>query len=195
VSATESLKDANKRLAFHNGALQREIAVLTAERNEWVKKWHETAEEKATLKAEVERLQGEREKVIRQAQQNDKLLFENAKLAGKLMQYEEPERFEVYKKDVDRLVRETDVLLNGEYGAAEQASLCDLVAQIMSLKEANLIKPYPKTLLGVVNQFKDVDGEWRDCTSYALSLYAGSAIATRKLFIYTEEQETLEPKE
>lgn len=32
--------------------------------------------------------------------------------------------------DHDRLVRELDVLLNGEAGAAKQASLCDLVSQV-----------------------------------------------------------------
>lgn len=34
------------------------------------------------------------------------------------------------KDDVDRLVRELDVLLNGEEGAAKQASLCDIVGQV-----------------------------------------------------------------
>lgn len=34
------------------------------------------------------------------------------------------------KQDADRLVRQLDVLLNGEAGAAKQASLCDLVAQV-----------------------------------------------------------------
>ena len=32
--------------------------------------------------------------------------------------------------DIKRLVRELDVLLNGEGGAAQQASLCDIVAQV-----------------------------------------------------------------
>jgi len=35
--------------------------------------------------------------------------------------------------DKQRLVREIDVILNGEEGAAEQASLCDLVGQIQTL--------------------------------------------------------------
>lgn len=34
------------------------------------------------------------------------------------------------QQDHDRLVRELDVLLNGEAGAAKQASLCDIVAQV-----------------------------------------------------------------
>lgn len=32
--------------------------------------------------------------------------------------------------DHDRLVRELDIALNGEHGAAKQASLCDIVAQV-----------------------------------------------------------------
>lgn len=35
--------------------------------------------------------------------------------------------------DIDRLVRELDVLLNGEEGAAPQAKLCDIVAQVRAL--------------------------------------------------------------
>ncbi|WP_236209899.1 hypothetical protein, partial [Pseudomonas tohonis] len=38
--------------------------------------------------------------------------------------------------EVKRLVRELDVLLNGEEGAAEQASLCDLVGQVASVVRA-----------------------------------------------------------
>lgn len=34
------------------------------------------------------------------------------------------------QQDHERLVRELDVLLNGEAGAAQQASLCDIVAQV-----------------------------------------------------------------
>lgn len=34
--------------------------------------------------------------------------------------------------DHNRLVRELDVLINGKEGAAEQASLCDIVAQLRS---------------------------------------------------------------
>ena len=37
------------------------------------------------------------------------------------------------QKDKRRLVREIDVLINGEAGAAKQASLCDLVPQITQL--------------------------------------------------------------
>lgn len=34
------------------------------------------------------------------------------------------------KVDNDRLVRELDIMINGEAGAARQASLCDIVAQL-----------------------------------------------------------------
>lgn len=38
--------------------------------------------------------------------------------------------FDAVLADHNRLVRELDVLLNGEAGAADQASLCDIVAQV-----------------------------------------------------------------
>ena len=38
------------------------------------------------------------------------------------------------KADHQRLVRELDVMLNGEDGAAPQASLCDIVAQVRHMK-------------------------------------------------------------
>lgn len=38
--------------------------------------------------------------------------------------------FDAMQADHNRLVRELDVLLNGEAGAADQASLCDIVAQV-----------------------------------------------------------------
>jgi hypothetical protein len=41
-----------------------------------------------------------------------------------------PEAWEEILADHRRLVRELDVLLNGEEGAAKQASLCDIVAQV-----------------------------------------------------------------
>ena len=40
------------------------------------------------------------------------------------------DEFAEYKADKDHLVRELDVIWNGEAGAAKQASLCDMVAQI-----------------------------------------------------------------
>ena len=48
-------------------------------------------------------------------------------LVGRLQGYEEAHA------DKQRLVREIDVILNGEEGAAKQASLCDLVGQIQTL--------------------------------------------------------------
>ncbi|MBV4524339.1 hypothetical protein KVG88_30155 [Pseudomonas sp. SWRI74] len=47
------------------------------------------------------------------------------------------------RADRDRLVRELDVLLNGDAGAAEQASLCDIVAQVrMELAGGAPLKRY-----------------------------------------------------
>ncbi len=43
--------------------------------------------------------------------------------------------YQEFVKDQKRLVRELDVLLNGEEGAAEQASLCDIVSQVQDMKE------------------------------------------------------------
>ncbi|MGL6406532.1 hypothetical protein ACSZM7_10590 [Aeromonas veronii] len=53
---------------------------------------------------------------------------------GTLMLEADQQRDELLaeKKDHQRLVRELDVLLNGVDGAAHQASLCDLVAQLKS---------------------------------------------------------------
>lgn len=43
-------------------------------------------------------------------------------------------------EDHKRLVRELDVLINGEDGAARQASLCDLVAQVRAMLSTNNTK-------------------------------------------------------
>jgi hypothetical protein len=45
--------------------------------------------------------------------------------------------YEEVLADHRRLVRELDVLMHGEEGAAKQASLCDLVAMLPSWKEAH----------------------------------------------------------
>ncbi|HFJ9869130.1 hypothetical protein ACOANN_30490 [Pseudomonas aeruginosa] len=52
------------------------------------------------------------------------------------LQAEQPtaDDYEEVLADHRRLVRELDVLLNGEEGAAKQASLCDLVAQVRTLR-------------------------------------------------------------
>ena len=49
----------------------------------------------------------------------------------------------VSKDDQDRLVRELDVLLNGEDGAAKQASLCDIVSQVRREKLSLYRGPHP----------------------------------------------------
>jgi len=43
------------------------------------------------------------------------------------------EDYEETFKDRQRLVRKIDVIINGEDGAAQQASLCDVVGQIEQL--------------------------------------------------------------
>jgi hypothetical protein len=52
-----------------------------------------------------------------------------AQLESELQDYKEAHA------DKQRLVREMDVILNGEEGAAKQASLCDLVGQIKTVAE------------------------------------------------------------
>jgi hypothetical protein len=42
----------------------------------------------------------------------------------------ELEGYEEATKDKNRLVRELDIIINGEEGAAKQASLCDIVSQL-----------------------------------------------------------------
>jgi len=46
----------------------------------------------------------------------------------------EREKYEEVLRDKNRLVRELDVIWNGEEGAAKQASLCDVVCQIAAWK-------------------------------------------------------------
>lgn len=56
--------------------------------------------------------------------------------------------------DINRLVRELDVALNGEDGAAKQASLCDVVAQVSKVAREQcrpvLANDDNKTLWGIV---------------------------------------------
>lgn len=47
--------------------------------------------------------------------------------------------FEAYRDEHRRLVRELDVALNGEVGAAQQASLCDLVAQVRRQQSVQIL--------------------------------------------------------
>jgi hypothetical protein len=62
--------------------------------------------------------------------------FESSRRFIKLMQVVEQKLadYETVLADHRRLVRELDVLLNGEAGAAKQASLCDIVAQVQQEK-------------------------------------------------------------
>ncbi|AEZ50825.1 hypothetical protein DC1_0003 [Burkholderia phage DC1] len=59
-----------------------------------------------------------------------------------------PADYEEVLADHRRLVRELDVLLNGEEGAAKQASLCDIVAQVRRQKDdrAAVIQALQKAL-------------------------------------------------
>lgn len=64
-----------------------------------------------------------------------RLLSENAAIdAAITAAQQKPQDYEQVLADHRRLVRELDVLLNGEEGAARQASLCDIVSQIRQQK-------------------------------------------------------------
>lgn len=65
-------------------------------------------------------------------------------------------------EDIDRQVRELDVLLNGEAGAADQASLCDIVAQVRMARKKpgtgslQLMALVPDQVVGRVHRAEDV---------------------------------------
>lgn len=59
-------------------------------------------------------------------------LYQHLQENGRVAELEKD--YEVVKKDHDRLVRELDVIINGEEGAAKQASLCDIVSQLKNKK-------------------------------------------------------------
>jgi hypothetical protein len=51
--------------------------------------------------------------------------------------------------DIDKLTRELDVLLNGEEGAAPQASLCDIVAQVAQQKRTQQALSEPTDAISI----------------------------------------------
>lgn len=83
--------------------------------------------------------------------------------------------------DIDALVRELDVLINGEAGAAPQAKLCDIVAQLRRDRPAPAAvvlpepfcrqklaaegKPHPRSGCAVCGQFSP---KWRECDAESL---------------------------
>lgn len=56
------------------------------------------------------------------------------------------EDYEEVLEDHRRLVRELDVLLNGEHGAAKQASLCDIVGQVRAERLSLWRGPLPLSI-------------------------------------------------
>lgn len=88
--------------------------------------------------------------------------------------------------DHDRLVRELDVLLNGEAGAAEQASLCDIVAQVRWARKKPGTGPLqlwaliPDQVVGRVHRVEDVpDQAYVDLNSVGRALPEGAPLYTR----------------
>ena len=76
----------------------------------------------------------------------------------------EPESGHWYAaEDIDRLVRELDVLINGEAGAAKQAKLCDIVAQV---RRARASEP-PDAILAIEELKNLVNAQRFDRDSFA----------------------------
>ena len=74
----------------------------------------------------------EAQRMIELAQHCKQLRDENTRLAQQVKDLEE------VLADKRRLTREIDVALNGEHGAAKQASLCDILSQLKALKRQAL---------------------------------------------------------
>ncbi|WP_395601178.1 hypothetical protein AB4P95_30165 (plasmid) [Pseudomonas sp. A1437] len=72
------------------------------------------------------------------------------------------EKCDTIRADHNRLVRELDVLLNGEAGAADQASLCDIVAQVRMARKKpgtgplQLLALVPDQVVGRVHRIDGV---------------------------------------
>ncbi len=95
------------------------------------------------------------------------------------------EDYEEVNKDKKRLVRELDVLLNGEAGAAKQASLCDIVSQLRIMKCARAINDlYPDIIsVGGMDEYERV------CNDYIYeSPDGGKTIYRRRLGELLREQ-------
>ena len=75
------------------------------------------------------------------------------------------EKCDSIREDQNRLVRELDVLLNGEAGAADQASLCDIVAQVRMARKKpgtgalQLLALVPDQVVGRVHRIDGV-ADW-----------------------------------
>jgi hypothetical protein len=82
--------------------------------------------------------------------------------------------YKVMLEDHKRLVRELDVAINGEAGAAKQASLCDIVAQVRSQK---ISKYNSENFLAI----RGAMGHVSDGSSEAVTLFQDDA--TRDYFV------------
>lgn len=70
----------------------------------------------------------------------------------------------IHADDVKRLVRELDVAINGEAGAAKQASMCDIVAQV---KRHGLVAP-PSVATGCAGEWLPIESAPMDFGSRVL---------------------------
>lgn len=88
--------------------------------------------------------------------------------------------------DHNRLVRELDVLLNGEAGAADQASLCDIVAQVRMARKSpgsgalQMLALVPDQVVGRVHRVEDCpDPAYVDLNAAGRALPEGTALFAR----------------
>lgn len=125
----------------------------------------------------------------------DHLLFSN--LTTQLTTAQERDGYQEAHKDTQRLVRKLDVIWNGEAGAAKQASLCDMVAQIaqelpeirQQLDSAEMCSvAHLKMYVEASQQLATVTEEY-DTSIAALSVHLGLEIERLKQQLATVAQE------
>lgn len=83
--------------------------------------------------------------------------------------------YEAEKADTDRLVREIDVLLNGEAGAAKQASLCDIAAQLRCYvpELVALMLELKKEAIALVGRYRESERQRKQLSEYIETLAKG----------------------
>jgi|HubBroStandDraft_4_1064222.scaffolds.fasta_scaffold00042_31 hypothetical protein len=89
-------------------------------------------------------------------------------------------------EDVDRLCREMDVALNGEDGAAPQASLCDIAAQVIAqARKATVAADSDAHQMAARLR----ESDWRDVDETPILKEAANFILTQDARIRELEQE------
>ncbi len=95
----------------------------------------------------------------------EKVLLEQRDAANTRALHQVDEWNEVYRNH-QALVRELDVLLNGNAGAAKQASLCDIVAQVRGWQPARAAAPVSGQGASIdTPEFRDLAQAWSDAAT------------------------------